>query len=312
MPATTSASPDQTPDPTPEPTPAEPAEPAVERRDTDQLLADLATRLDASGVRLVALDMDGSLLDDAKQIPDGFWPVLDALVARGVVVCPASGRQYATLREQFGRDDLTYVAENGAIVVRGGEPVALAGLARASARRAVDLVRGAVRDGADLGTVLCGVRSAYVERTDEAFLQHVRPYYRLLQHVDDLDAVDDEVLKVAVFDFGPAELGAGPLLAPLDGPDRVLVSGTHWVDVMGPDADKGHALRWLQAELGISSAQTMAFGDYFNDVGMLEAADWSFAMANAHPDVRAIARFIAPSNNDDGVVRTLRAAFSLP
>ncbi len=281
-------------------------------RDADEVLTALRTTLDATDVRLVALDMDGSLLDDDKHIPEGFWDVLDTLVARGVVVCPASGRQYATLREQFGRDDLTYIGENGAIVVRDGTPLTVAGLALESARRAVHLVRGAVRDGADLGTVLCGVRSAYVERTDEAFLQHVRPYYRLLEHVEDLTAVDDEVLKVAVYDFASAAQGAGPLLAPLDGPDRVLVSGENWVDVMGPDADKGHALRALQAELGVPPAQTMAFGDYFNDVGMLEAAHWSFAMANAHPDVRAGARFVAPSNDDDGVVRTLRAAFRLP
>jgi len=44
---------------------------------------------------------------------------------------------------------------------------------------------------------------------------------------------------------------------------------------------------------------------------MLEAAGWSFAMANAHPDVRAAARFVAPSNDDDGVLATLRAAFRL-
>lgn len=275
------------------------------------LLDDLRTTLDATGVRLVALDMDGSLLDPAKRVPDGFWPVLDALVARGVTVCPASGRQHATLRAQLGRADLTYVAENGALVVADDEPVAVAALARDTAHRAVDLVRGAAAAGADLGTVLCGVRSAYVERTDEAFLAHVRPYYRLLQEVEDLRAVDDDVLKVAVFDFGPAEHGAGPLLAPLDGPDRVLVSGQHWVDVMGPEADKGTALRALQSRLGVGPEQTMAFGDYFNDLGMLAAAGWSFAMANAHPDVREAARFVAPCNDDDGVVRTLRAAFRL-
>ncbi len=275
------------------------------------LLDDLRSTLDATSVRLVAIDMDGSLLDSAKRLPDGFRPVLDALIARGVTVCPASGRQHATLRAQLDRGDLTYIAENGALVVQDDEPVAVAPLARGTAHRGVDLVRGAVAQGARLGAVLCGVRSAYVERTDEEFLAHVRPYYRRLEHVADLQAVDDEVLKLAVFDVDDAQHGAGPLLAPLDGPDRVLVSGEHWVDVMGPDADKGRALRALQARLGVPPEQTMAFGDYFNDLGMLEAAGWSFAMANAHPDVRAAARFVAPSNDDDGVLATLRAAFRL-
>lgn len=265
---------------------------------------------DLAELRLVALDMDGSLLDDEKRLPAAFWPVLDQLLALGVVVCPASGRQYATLRHGMGRDDLTYVAENGSLVVHEGRTLAVTPLALDVARDVVRSVRDAVTAGADHGTVLCGEASAYVERTDEAFLAHVRPYYRRLTLVEDLAAVQDTVLKVAVYDFGPAQDGAGPLLSAFDERARVLVSGEHWVDVMDSAADKGAALRAVQERLGITPEQTMAFGDYFNDVGMLAAARWSFAMANAHPDVIGHARFVAPSNNDAGVVRTLVAALA--
>ncbi|MCR6688951.1 Cof-type HAD-IIB family hydrolase [Cellulomonas sp.] len=265
----------------------------------------------APDVRLVALDMDGSLLDDDKNLPESFWPVLEEMLERGIVVCPASGRQYATLREQFARDDLTYVAENGAIVVSGGRTVAVTALDPGTARDVVRTVRAAVAGGAEHGTVLCGERSAYVERSDDAFLQHVRPYYRRLELVEDLTAVQDTVLKVAVYDFGPAQDGAGPLLEPFGGAARVLVSGRHWVDVMHLDADKGAAVRAIQARLGIGPEHTMAFGDYLNDVGMLEAAHWSYAMANGHPEVLARARFVAPSNNEAGVVRTLVEALRL-
>ncbi|MGY4645162.1 Cof-type HAD-IIB family hydrolase [Cellulomonas sp. URHB0016] len=259
-------------------------------------------------VRLIALDLDGSLLDDAKRIDDGFWPLLDELDRRGVLVCPASGRQYATLRREFARDDLVYIAENGAYVVRHGQEVSSDPLALTTARSIAEVVRGSA---GDVGTVLCGKRSAYVERTDDRFLAQVRPYYALLEIVDDLTAVDDDVLKVAVYDFGPAEEGAGPLLAPFGEDDRVLVSGQHWVDVMSRTVDKGTALRSVQSALGITPEQTMAFGDYFNDLGMLAAAHWSFAMDNAHPDVRAAARFVAPSNNANGVVRTIRSVLAV-
>ena len=263
-------------------------------------------------VRLVAVDMDGSLLDDAKRIDASFWPLLDELVARGVTVCPASGRQYATLRRQLGRDDLVYIAENGAHVVRDGAVLAVDGLDAEVARDVVREVRRLAAGGADVGVVLCGQTSAYVERTDPAFRAQCEPYYALLARVADLTAVDDTVLKVAVYDFGPAAQGAGPALARFGDVASVLVSGAHWVDVMSPTADKGHALRDVQRALGVGPAQTVAFGDYLNDVGMLEAAGWSFAMDNAHPDVRARARYVAPSNNDNGVVRTLRALLRLP
>lgn len=256
-------------------------------------------------IRLIAVDMDGSLLDDEKRIHDDFWPLLDQLADRGILLCPASGRQYATLRRQLGRDELVYIAENGSYVVQHDEQVSADPLDLGTAREVVEAVRGA--DHLDLGTVLCGKRSAYVERTDDAFLDQARPYYARLETVADLTGVDDEVLKVAVYDFGTAATGAGLLLEPF----AAMVSGKHWVDVMSPTADKGHALRAVQDTLGITAEQTMAFGDYFNDVGMLDAAYWSFAMDNAHPDVRAHARFVAPPNTANGVVRTIRSVLGL-
>ncbi len=262
-------------------------------------------------IRLVAVDLDGSLLDDAKRIHHSFWRLLDALDERGVLLCPASGRAYPTLRRDFGRDDLVYIAENGAYVAHHGREMSSDTIPWEHAAAALAAARRFAAGGADVGSVLCGKRSAYVERTDAAFLAQVEPYYAELAIVDDLLAVHDEVLKVAIYDFGSAEHGAGRALAPLDGPVRVLVSQEHWVDVMSPTADKGAALAAVQLALGITRGQTMAFGDYLNDLGMLAAAEWSFAMDNAHPAVRAAARFVAPANNDNGVVRTIVATLGL-
>ncbi|WP_231505151.1 Cof-type HAD-IIB family hydrolase [Cellulomonas sp. URHE0023] len=257
-------------------------------------------------IRLIAVDMDGTLLDDEKQIHDEFWPLLDELAARGIALCPASGRQFAALRRQIGRPELVYIAENGAYVVRDDTEVSSETLSLQTAHDAIRILRSAHH--LDTGTVLCGKRSAYVERTDDVFLAQVHPYYARLELVDDLIGVDDEILKVAVHDFGPVEQGAGALLADVDG---AVVSGEHWVDLMNPVADKGLALRHVQDSLGVTREQTMAFGDYLNDVGLLDAAHWSFAMDNAHPDVRAHARFVAPANTANGVVRTIRSVLGL-
>ncbi|WP_426593324.1 Cof-type HAD-IIB family hydrolase [Cellulomonas sp. McL0617] len=257
-------------------------------------------------IRLIAVDMDGTLLDDEKAIHDDFWPLLDALSDRGIVLCPASGRQYAALRGQIGRPELVYVAENGAYVVRDEVELSSETLDLAEARAVIRALRSAER--LDVGAVLCGKRSAYTERADERFLAEMRPYYARLEQVDDLLVVEDEILKVAVLDFGLVDEGAGPVLAGFPG---AVVSGKHWVDVMNPIADKGLALRHVQDVLGVTRGQTMAFGDYFNDVGLLDAAEWSFAMDNAHPEVRAHARFVAPANTANGVVRTIRSVLGI-
>ncbi|MEW2294589.1 Cof-type HAD-IIB family hydrolase [Streptomyces sp. NPDC006743] len=267
-----------------------------------------------AGIRLIVTDMDGTLLDDAQRMPAGLWPVLAELRRRGVLFSPASGRQYATLAEQFaGADEgMVFIAENGTYVVRDGEELSSDPLAPAVAVRLVSAVRELAAGGADVGAVICGKRSAYVERSDEAFLAEVRKYYVRHEVVADAAAVDDDVIKVAVFDFGPAERTTAPALAPFAATHQVVVSGEHWVDVMNRTADKGAALRRLQRELGITPAQTLVFGDYLNDLEMLDAADWSFAMANAHPDVIRRARHLAPSNNDNGVLRTISRLLGLP
>ncbi|WP_324785824.1 Cof-type HAD-IIB family hydrolase [Streptomyces sp. H51] len=268
----------------------------------------------ATGIRLIVTDMDGTLLDDAKRIPPGLWDTLAELRRRGVLFSPASGRQYATLARDFAgvAEGMVFIAENGAHVVRDGVELSSDPLEPGVAARVVHAVRRLAARGVDVGAVVCGKRSAYVERADEAFLAEVRKYYVEHRVVEDAAQVDDDVVKVALFDFGAAARTTAPALADLAATHRVVVSGEHWVDVMNRTADKGAAVLRLQRELDITPAQTMVFGDYLNDLGMLDAAEWSFAVAGAHPDVVARARHLAPSNNDNGVLRTISRVLDLP
>ncbi|RMI12489.1 HAD family hydrolase [Cellulomonas triticagri] len=257
--------------------------------------------------------MDGSLLDPQGRVPDSFWPVLAELERRGIAFCPASGRQYANLRELMGERgaDLVYIAENGSYVVQHGETLSTDPLPAAEVPVVVRRVRDLAAAGGDVGMVLCGQRAGYIERGDDAFAEHAHRHYARLEQVDDLTAVDDVVLKIAVFDFGSVEETTAPAFADVAERVRVVVSGQHWIDVMSPDADKGHALRRVQERLGVTPEQTMAFGDYLNDAGMLDAAAFSCAMDNAHPDVRARARYVVPANSRNGVVRTLAATLGV-
>jgi len=264
-------------------------------------------------IRLVTVDMDGTLLDPEHQVPATLAPLLPQLRDRGVLFCPSSGRQLANLAARFAdvADDIGFIAENGSCVVLHGRTLDTVTIGRDVTADIVRTVRDLAAAGVPVGAVVCGVRSAYVERTDPQFLAEADRYYTLLEPVPDLLAVDDDVLKVAVFHLGPAADRTAPALAAFADTHQVVVSGQHWVDVMHRDVHKGAAVRTLQQRLGITPAQTMAFGDYLNDLQMLDAADYSFAMSNAHPDVLARARYVAPSNADDGVVRTLRSVLRL-
>jgi len=259
-------------------------------------------------LRLVAVDMDGTLLDDAGRVPASLWPLLEVMRARGVAFVPASGRQYATLRGTFARaaEGMPFIAENGTYVVRDGIEISSATLVPGVVRALLADLSAPAGRGADLGVVVCGKERAYVERGDEPFLVEVRKYYVEHEIVPELTAIADDVIKIAVFDFGDAEHDVVPALEHVRETHQVVVSGEHWVDVMAAGANKGAALRALQSALGVTPAQTAAFGDYLNDLEMLRAADLSFAMANAHPEIKRAARFEAPSYTDEGVITVLR------
>ena len=87
---------------------------------------------------------------------------------------------------------------------------------------------------------------------------------------------------------------------------NVQVSGPIWMDVMASGVSKGNALKALQKRLGVTGAETMAFGDYFNDLDMLLAADWSFCPENGHEEVKKQTRFVCADCDHGGVVESIR------
>jgi hydroxymethylpyrimidine pyrophosphatase-like HAD family hydrolase len=83
------------------------------------------------------------------------------------------------------------------------------------------------------------------------------------------------------------------------------------VEISAAGVTKATTLALLAEEMGVEAADVLAFGDMPNDLPMLEWAGTSYAMANAHPSVRALADHLAPSNDDDGVAVVLTDLFSL-
>lgn len=264
-------------------------------------------------LRLVVVDMDGTLLDDAGALPADLPRVLDRLKSGGIAFTPASGRQYATLRDMFGgvRTESgatvdSFIAENGNVVVRDGEISAADGMDPEIVDDVIDAVRAARAEGRPMGLIVCHPDRAYVEIDQPGFNAEAAKYYHSLAVVEDLHEVNGGAIKLAIFDERGSELEAAPLMERLVGGRLdVAVSGRCWVDMMVPGRDKGHAVRELQERLGVTPAQTAVFGDFLNDLQMMSAGEMSFAMTNAHEDIKAASNYLAPSNTDSGVVVTL-------
>jgi hypothetical protein len=82
-------------------------------------------------------------------------------------------------------------------------------------------------------------------------------------------------------------------------------TGMHGFDVMRPDVHKGVALAWLAEHFGIAISETMAIGDNYNDIDMLKTASLGIAVKNAAPEVKAAAKIIVSSNDEDGVAEAI-------
>ena len=257
-------------------------------------------------IKLIMSDMDGTLLDDDGRLPSGFDAMMAALKARHVMFAPASGRQYLALVEQFSqyRDDLLFVAENGTFVNYHEIEIFSSPMQPENVRAVLAAVEGVP----DIYPVLCGKKASYVKSDYPPFYEEMSRYYTSHQLVDSFADLEDDILKVSFCDcdHSDAEHTIYPSLASFADRLQVAVSASRWVDVMNPDINKGVAVRQVQRILGIAPEECAAFGDYLNDLEMMSAVYYSFAMANAHPRIKEAARFQAKSNADGGVLLAIQ------
>ena len=256
--------------------------------------------MDLSKVRLVVSDMDGTLLNSEGQVSDTFITLFKELKEENIQFIAASGRQYYSIIDKLKEihADIIVIAENGGFAKRNDEELMTVSLPLDKTREMIKLMR----DIDDAHIVLCGKKQAYVDSDNEKFLDIFNEYYHKYQIVDDITTVDDdEFFKIAVYSFGGSEQTTYPIVSHLEEEVKVKVSGENWLDISSMKADKGNALKHIQEILGIHPDETMVFGDYNNDIEMLELAHFSYAMENAHPNVTEAANYTTKSNNDLGV-----------
>lgn len=258
-------------------------------------------------IKLVATDMDGTLLDDPRIVPQDFVEWVERHPELCIVI--ASGRQYYNMHKLFGglEDRLVFIAENGGIIFEHGDAVYVDEMTKEDVMECLRRLGNQDRQA----VILCGAKSAYMRHHSQEAERNAKMYYENLTFVDDLAACiqKDQIVKIAVFYEGHnAEENYGRLSG-WNERLQASLSGECWIDLANRTANKGTALSMIQQKYQISEKESMAFGDYLNDVGLLQRCEMSFAMENAHPDLKKIAKYTAPSNRDGGVQKVLCAAF---
>lgn len=255
-------------------------------------------------IKLVVTDMDGTFLNDKKEFSNEFWEIYSELEKKGIKFVVASGRQYQNLRKNFEKikNEIVFIAENGSYVVEKEKEIYSRTLPKEAIKKYIEIGRKI----STTNIVLCGKKSAYVESTDRNFIEEIEKYYEEKKVVSNLlEVVDDEIIKIAYCDLSGTEENVYPYVKN-ENDCQIVVSGDIWLDVSHIESNKGIALEVLQNKLGIKYDETMIFGDYLNDLEMLKKGKYSYAMGNAHEEIKKISNFIAKSNNENGVLEELK------
>lgn len=262
-------------------------------------------------VRLLAIDLDGTILAEGRRVSVRTRVAVGAAMARGVRVVLATGRMYRSALTHVEALDLDgpLICYQGAYIrerpARDGAPGEILRHVTVPA----DVARDAVRWSRDHGL------DPHVNRDDQLLMEvgdEEAPDYERNAGIgamfvpDLLAALDGPVTKVlAVRDTGMPEALLTDGRAAFEGRAEVTVSHPDYLEFTAPGVHKGAALSWLAARLAIPLSATMAIGDQFNDLEMLALAGLGVAMGGAPDAVQAAADEVTGSIAEDGAAQAI-------
>ena len=261
--------------------------------------------LPPSGIQLVAVDLDGTLMDSRKELPTGAMGVFAAARRAGLRLSLITGRNVCSVAAIAKELHLTgpHVSSGGALITgNNGRPVyARHGLTLDEAREIVEVGRRY-----HLNSYLAGGMHFRVEKGAGELPKWHPPFYPCIPHLckDILAGLHFIPLKITLQVSGAAadlekaekDLRQSPSRFDITSSERLSIEITHH------GVDKGSGLRELAAISGIPLEHIMVIGDSPNDLPMFAEAGLSVAVDNARPEVKRAADRIVPSNDDGGVL----------
>lgn len=256
--------------------------------------------------KLIAIDIDDTLINDDKEVTPATQQALEQAVAKGVVVTLATGRAYASAKNIARQTGL-----NVPIITYQGA-----------------LIKNLLDEN------VLYERNLPVEAAHKLLEYCLEHNLHLQTYVDDKLYAREENQKLIDYttlngtkyyvepDFAKMAAMPTPKMLIIDDPDyldeitpvlrellgdqvHITKSKPNFLEIMHHEGTKGHALKFLADHFGCDISQTIAIGDSWNDHEMIEAAGLGVAMGNAIPALKELADYVTASNNEDGVKQVI-------
>lgn len=252
-------------------------------------------------IKMICSDLDGTLLQyGRKTLEPEVFSLIEELWERGILFCPASGRQYTSLRALFApvAEHCAFLCENGGVLYKEETCIGKTPMPRDLAEEiALDFWERSEGQGE---VMLSGQNCAYLMDRGLGMLDRVRFIGNRYQQIQHPSQVPEEIVKVSVYLHEGVERYAERFV-PRWQQANCAVAGPFWIDTTL--ANKGTGVQALCTVLGIDPAEVLAFGDNYNDIAMLDLVGTPYIMDSASAPLRA--RYPRHTPRPENVMRAL-------
>lgn len=256
-------------------------------------------------VKLIASDMDGTLLDENGQVPPETFDLILALREHGVRFVVSSGRRYDRLCDYFSpvKDRMDFVASNGAQVFADGVQIDREVYSHLAIRR----LAKTVAMFPNMHLALFDRTKSYLLDDEDKFVREVDKDLPNVERIYELPSPQVSIIKASIFcDDGNVMDNAYVLQRELGGLFTFAPSGSSYIDAMQPGISKASGIAQVMEYHGIDASEVMAFGDAMNDYEIIRFVGTGCAMANGRPALRAVADRVIGSNVEHAVQSEMR------
>ena len=253
-------------------------------------------------MKLVVVDLDGTLLTSNSQLPSEIHTIIDTLVSRNIYIAIASGRQINNIKKLFHNDKLIYIAQNGSCVEVEGQEIFHNTISSGTVNKILTIT-------AQIGlhALLYTKTNLYILSNNHIFTEKLLKYKVQYDELVDLDLMNiaNDITKISIMSLKNDIHNYREAFNCIDG-INIAVSHKDIIDITSKGINKGSAVQLIQKLLALKSEDTIAFGDQENDIDMFKFAALSYAVENACERIKSQANYIIPSNDNMGVIIKLK------